>query len=175
MRPRLKSSKKWASLPQEQIEQIQAVFAESFKKALQGGQVTTQGRIYPEELIIQVSYSPLTSIKTSHFEASIGYDKDKENITSLIYLTVDCIGSMMHEYFFNNKSKNKNSKEPEHLSWPPTWEAFTFEGKEVFLQYSTINIELENKANELLGEESLPPSNDLVQEHKKELSGSEKP
>ncbi len=60
----------------------------------------------------------------------------------MIHLGVDCVASMM-EQFFND---------PKNLDLPNEWESFDVEGRPIFLQYSTVNTDLESAADELLGE-----------------------
>ena len=151
MEPRLKPSSKWTSLPKEQLQQIKEAFAEKFKEALQGGAILVEGRIYSEELILCVGYAKSLALKQSNFEVSLQYDKDKQNALKLIYKAVDCIESMMHEYFSHQ----------EKIELPRSWHPLKFEGQEVFVQYSTVNTELEAWANQLLGKSS---ANGLIQD-----------
>ena len=149
MKPRLTTSRKWTSLPKEYLQQIKEVFTEKFQESLQGGEIITEGRIYPKELLLRIGYIEPCSLKQINFEISIEYDKNKQNMIQLIYTAIDCIGSMMNEHF--------SSKETDFLL---SWQPFDFEGQKIFLQHSTINTKLETRANELL---SKTHSHDLVQ------------
>ena len=133
MKPRLSDSKKWTSLPPEYLQQIKEVFTEKFNDFLQEGTLITQGRIYPKELLLRVGYLGSQSIKQANFEVSIEYDKKQQNMVQLIYKAIDCAGSMMHEYFSGTKE----------TEFPQFWQPFDLEGQEIFIQYSTINTELE--------------------------------
>ena len=144
MKPRLAKSKKWTSLPVEYLQQITQVFIEYFRPSLKGGQIKVQGRIYKEELCFQVSYLPSPkqiNLKQANFEASIEYDRNKDNMIQLVNKAIDCTGVMVEKYFAN----------PRKIEFPRSWQSTIFEQQEVFLQYSTINTHLENLADQILG------------------------
>ena len=156
MEPRLKSSKKWTSFPNEYLKQIQTVFNKSFKLHLENGKILTEGRIYKEELLLKVGFLENKSIRQSNFEISIQYDKNKENAVQLIYLMIDVAATMMDEFFM---------AENDH-DFPKVWQDYDVEGKKVYLQYSTTNDELENEADKLLG---IDKDNNLVQQDDDEV------
>ena len=139
MNPRLESSKTWSSLPKELLDQINSIFSESFAAQLQGAKIKTEGRIYKEELLVRIGFIAKGRIKQTNFEASIAYNKKKENVLSLIHIAVDCLGSMFENYF----------KDPD-TEFPKTWSPFKLENKEVFLMHSSENSDLEKKADKLL-------------------------
>lgn len=155
MEPRLKTSKKWTSFPNEYLKQIQTVFNKSFKLHLESGKILTEGRIYKEELLLKVGFLENGNIKQSNFEISIQYDKNKENAVQLIYLMIDVAATMMDEFFM---------AEVDH-DFPRTWQDYDVEGKKVFLQFSTTNDELENEADRILG---IDKSDELVQQDEDE-------
>src|SRR5690606_2175681 len=59
-----------------------------------------------------------------------------------LHICVDAAASLMAEHF---ESKGE-------LELPYSWTEYPFEGKKVWLQFSTTNTQLEKQANELLGE-----------------------
>ncbi len=151
MEPRLKTSKKWTSFPNEYLKQIQSVFNKSFKLHLESGKILTEGRIYKEELLLKVGFLHNKSIKQSNFEISIQYDKNKENAVQLIYLMIDVAATMMDEFFM---------AENDH-DFPKIWQEYEVENKKVYLQYSSTNDELESQADQLLG---IDKSEGLIQQ-----------
>lgn len=156
MEPRLSSSKKWTSFPNEYLKQIQSVFNKSFKLHLENGKILTEGRIYKEELLLKVGFLENKSIKQSNFEISIKYDKNKENAVQLIYLMIDVAATMMDELFM---------AENDH-DFPRVWQEYHVENKTVYLQYSSTNDELEAEADKLLGIEK---ADNLIQQDEDEL------
>ncbi len=143
MHPRLKTSKKWTPLPKEFLKQIESVFKQTFKAQIGTGKVITDGRIYPEEILVSVGLkAAVTGLKQTNFEVSIGYKKDKDNVLKLLNLSVDVAASLFEQYF---------AAEDDH-EFPRIWQEFDVENRPVFVQYTTTNTELENQANQLLGE-----------------------
>jgi hypothetical protein len=141
MQPRLSSSRKWSALPAEFLKQVQGVFEESFKKEIDGGKITVQGKIFPEEVLIRVTYKTAKSLKESGFDISVAYKVPKDNVLKILHMAVDAGASLMEQLFTN---------EDDH-DFPRVWEEVTFENRPVFVQYTTENGELESEANKLLG------------------------
>jgi len=142
MHPRLKTSKKWSPLPKEFLKQIESVFKQTFKTQIGQGKIVTDGRIYPEEILVSVGYHTGKGLKQSNFEVSIQYKKDKDNVIKLLNLSVDVAASLFEQYF---------GAEDDH-EFPRLWQEFDVENRPVFVQYTGTNTELETEANKLLGE-----------------------
>lgn len=141
MEPRLESSKKWTSLPEELLEQVKSVLVETFDKEAKKGEFVVSGRIYPEELIVRIGYIEDGCITQANGEVSITYDPKKDNIHKLIGTAVDCAGGLIEIYFEN----------PEE-DFPREWQEHTFDKQQLFLKFTTVNEELEKKADEILGQ-----------------------
>ena len=141
MIPRLKSSKKWTSLPPELCTQIRDVYVDSFADEAKLGQFVVEGRIYGQELLFRAGYLEKGRLRQFNVEVSMDFDANKQNALELIYFTVDCAASMMQELF----SKNQDLEE-----FPHQWKSFTIEKKTVYLQVSTVNSDLESEADRLL-------------------------
>ena len=137
--PRLKNSKKWTSFPNECLKEINNLCLKRFKKETQKAVITVQGQIYSNEFLLRVSFLEEGRLKQSNFEASVEYDYKKENFMSLLDLTVDAVLSMMKNFFLKGDA-----------SLPIQWKKYQLEKKLIFLQYHTINTELESLANQLL-------------------------
>lgn len=142
MQPRLPSSRKWTALPKELATQIQSVFSQSFKDHLKTGRIEADGRIYPEELLLRVGYSGQGRLKQSHFLVSMAYKRDKDNVVKLIHIAVDAAGSLMEQYFATDDDHD----------FPRVWTEFEFEGRTLYVQYSTVNLQLEAEADRILGQ-----------------------
>ena len=141
MEPRLKTSKKWSALPKELMQQIRTVFGSTFKEQLKGAKIEADGRIYPEEILIQVGFKESQALKQSNFMISIAYKKDKDNVLKLLHLGTDAMGALFDTLF--------SSEDDSEL--PRTWAELEFEGRVIHVQYTTNNTELESQANKLLG------------------------
>jgi hypothetical protein len=57
---------------------------------------------------------------------------------------MDATASMMEEYFVAN----------ENLDLPRNWGEFLFDGKKIYLQFSSVNSTLESLADKLLGDDA---------------------
>lgn len=141
MNPRLKSSKKWTSFPKEYSDQIQAVFKENFAQYLDQGDLIIEGRIYPEEIMLRVGYLEKGRLAQANFEVSMNYSQDEQDAVKRIHNCVDAAASMMMEYLENDGE----------VDFPYTWKEFPFQGKKIYLQFTTENTSLEAEADKLLG------------------------
>lgn len=149
MNPRTKTNTKWTELPADLKKQISTIFEQNFKKDIgETGEIHTNGRIYANEILLSVGIHKKGELRFHNFEVSIDHKNDKEKVVELIYLSVDAIASLMTEYFENN----------EDIELPYTWMEYPFGTEKVWLQFSTVNPNLEAEADKLLGlteEESL--------------------
>lgn len=141
MNPRLKSSKKWTSFPKEYSDQIQTVFKENFAQDLDSEDLLVEGRIYSEEVVLRVGIHKSDRLAQANFDVSMNYSQSEQDAISRIHNCVDVVASMMTEYF----------EQEGEVDFPYTWKEFTFQGKKVFLKFSSENSSLEAEANRLLG------------------------
>lgn len=141
MNPRLKSSKKWTLFPKEYSDQILAVFKENFAQYLDQGSLILEGRIYPEEILLRVGYLEKGRLAQANFEVSMNYSQDDQDAVKRIHNCVDAAASMMLEYLENDGE----------VDFPYTWKEVPFQGKKVYLQFTTENSSLEAEANKILG------------------------
>ena len=155
MNPRLKSSKKWTNFPKEYSDQIQAVFKENFAQYLDDAELVIEGRIYSEEITLRVGYKENNRLAQANFEISMNYSQEEQDALTRIHNCVDAAASMMMEYF---------EKEGE-VDFPYVWKEFPFQGKKLYLQFSTENSSLEAEANRLLG---LDDENMVMEENESE-------
>jgi hypothetical protein len=161
MQPRLSSSRKWTAIPKELTVQIKNVFKQSFQQHIGKGTVLADGRIYPEELLISVGVKlPDSKLKESHWLVSIGYTRGKDDVVKLLNLGVDAAGSLFEQLF---------TSENDH-DFPRAWEEVDFEGRKIYVQYSTVNTELEQAANKILG---VAESEELAQGEWEDLESPE--
>jgi hypothetical protein len=142
MEPRLKTSKKWTALPKELLEQIKAVFHENFGKETKGGKLFTEGRVYPEELLFSIGFLPAKQLRQHNFEVSLPYNQKKDNVMKLIHIAVDAGASMFVQLFEEEDAVDQ---------FPRTWQEVEFEGRKLYIQYTTDNTELDEEADRLLG------------------------
>lgn len=166
MIPRLKTSKKWTSLPSELCTQIREVYAESFSSEAKAGQFIVEGRIYAEELILRAGYLENGRLRQINVEVSMDFDVNKQNALELIHFTVDCAASMLQEVFHSDE-------EIELESFPAEWKSFTIDQKTVFIQVTTVNSKLESDADRILREakeESLVQGDELIDDAESEAA-----
>lgn len=150
MNPRLKSSVKWTAFPKEYIEQIRGVFHDNFAQMMGQGTLIVEGRLYPEEILLRVGYREEGRLMQANFEVSMEYSNEKGDAVERIHNCIDAAASMMMEYFDNGGE----------VDFPRQWKAFPFQSQTLFLQFSSVNTELEAEADRLLGE----TSDEMVQE-----------
>ena len=141
MEPRLPTSKQWTEFPAELLKQMKSVFQEGFGSQLGAANIEVEGRIYPGELLLSLGFSRLNQLKQPNFEISLAYNPKKDNVLKLVHTLFDAMGALFDQYF----------QTPDDTEFPKYWEEMEFEGKKLFVQYSTKNSSLESKANKLLG------------------------
>lgn len=155
MNPRLSSSKNWTPFPPEFLEQVQELVAETFEEYLiEGASLHLDGRIFPEEILFRLGIKTNGQLKQSNFEASASYQAESQNAKKIMHHCIEAAAAMMAEYF----------EIEDDTDFPREWTEFNFEGTLLFLQYSTVNTELEAEADRLLGLEGKA----LVQESSSE-------
>lgn len=158
MQARKNTSKKWTGFPEEFLQQVEEIFRQNFAKKIGESKLVVEGRIYAEEIVLRVGIREKGRLKQSNFEVSIDYKSSDPNSLDRIHDLVDVAASMMADYF----------EKGEELDFPYQWKEFPFNGKPVFLQFSTENSELESQADAILGlrEDSLvredAPGEDLL-------------
>jgi len=152
MNPRLKSSKKWTALPSEYLTQIQTVFQETFAKHLKNAKLIVEGRIYTEEILLRVGVLEQGRLTQANFEVSMNYSTKTKDAIERIHDCIDAVASMMNDYFESNGE----------AEFPRTWQEFDFNSKPLYLQFTTVNSNLEAEADALLGKSF----EDMVQEDK---------
>lgn len=143
MQPRLKTSKKWTAFPKEYTDQIETVFQENFSSQLGQGKLVIEGRIYPEEVLLRVGINEKGRLSQPNFEVSMQYDAKKKDAVDRIHNCIDAAASMMMDYFDGEGE----------TEFPRTWQEYPFQGQKIFLQFTTVNTDLEAQANALLGED----------------------
>ena len=143
MQPRLKTSQKWTALPPELLGQMKMVLGETFRAQLGHGDFTAEGRIYPGEILMVVATQRPKTLRESGFEVSIAYKQNKDNVMKLLHLGMDVVGALFEQLF-----AAENDEE-----FPRQWQSVDFEGREVFIQYTTANRRLEAEADRLLAAE----------------------
>ena len=150
MIPRLSTSIKWTPFPSEFTEKIIQVMSENFTEQAAKGHFSVEGRIYPQEILMRVGYNETGRLKQDNFEASMDYTMKtpEQSAQKTIFSCLDAIGTSFDELFNSN----------EEIELPKHWEAYDFDGDIVWMQYSTVNTDLEAEANRLLnslGDDSL--------------------
>ena len=162
MDPRNKSKAPWTSLPEEFSFKVLSALEKEFPKQANSGEFIVEGKVFEQEIFIRIGYLEKGRIRQMNFEASIDYDRIKndeipeKNLASTgnnadildnFYICIDCLGVWIKDTF-------KNIAHDENLDLPLTWRPTDFHGQTVFLKYSSVNSRLEQDADRLLGIES---------------------
>jgi len=155
MNPRLSNSKTWTHFPEEFLEQVQDLVTETFEEYLiDGASLHLEGRIYPEEILFRLGIKMEGQIRQHNFEVSAPLNPQSQNAKKLMHHCIEAAASMMAEYFeWHNLPQNEEHESGE-IDFPREWTQFNFEGVPLFLQYSTINTNLEAQADQILGASS---------------------
>lgn len=143
MHPRLESSKQWSPFPPEYSEKIREVFEQNYESQKGEGHFMVEGRIYPEEILLRVGFQQKSRLSQANFEGSLTYDPKKEKAQDRIGVLIDAIGAWFDHYF--EEGQNDTADYPKH------WEEYDFLEDVLFMQFSTVNTDLEAQANALLG------------------------
>jgi len=141
MKPRLSTSKKWTPFPKDYVSQIQQAFAEAFPQQVKTSKLIIEGRIFPEEIMLRVGLLEKDRLLQNNFEVSVNYSNENQNAVTGIHSCIDAAASLMNEYL---ESEGE-------VDFPRTWKVFDFDGKQIWVQYSTVNTELESEADRILG------------------------
>ncbi len=145
MEPRLKTSKKWTSYPKELQEQIREVVEVFFADYDVGdGRFVIDGSIYPEEILLRIGITRPGQLRQDNFEASMQFDPKVDKAFDLIHVLTDFLGEAWINFL---------EDAPEDEDLPRQWQKNTFEKREIYLKYSTVNTDLEEQANRLLQED----------------------
>lgn len=142
MDPRLKTSLSWTEFPSEFLDQVQELVAETFEEfLLDGVTLHLEGRIYPEEILFRLGIKTEGQLIQHNFECSAQYDPKIQNAKTIMNHSIEASAAMMAEFL----------ELGEEADFPREWASFNFEGTPLFLQYSTVNTDLEAEANRILG------------------------
>lgn len=162
MNPRKKESKKWTTLPPELTKQIKLVFEENFASQLEGKTLKVEGRIYPTEIMMRIGINTKGELRYQNFEVSVDHSQEKQDTIAKINLAVDAIASLIADFL-----NSGDEFEP-----PLIWHEYPFEKHKIWLQFTSVNSELEAQANNLLGVDN---ENSLMVETLDEMEALEIP
>ncbi|WPU64486.1 hypothetical protein [Peredibacter starrii] len=149
MLARKKTSKQGKSLPSEWLESLNRLLNETYKSECKqnGRYFDVYGQVYPEELLLTVSYlsekdeylSPITCFLSCEPDQMATEEKVKETQANFI----DIVGLFFDEIFADS----------EWDEFEPTWQEVSHKNQNYFYKLSRENINLTLEADKLLGEE----------------------
>ncbi len=145
MQPRLSTSKSWTGLPPEFSQKASQVFAQNFRDESEAGEFLVQGRIYADEILLQIGYLQKGRLKQTNFEVSVDHSPNEKAMDKLFF-AIDVLGAVFESHF-----EHLREDDGEEIEYPLRWEEHEFDGHPVFLRYSTANTALEAEADRLLG------------------------
>ncbi len=145
IKPRQKASKAWTDLPEDFKVQVVNLFKTHFKTESKTGAFKILGRIYKNEVVLRCSYLLNNSIKPIQFDLSTDLKVDSKSKPLAIFeLLVDCAANLFQSSF-----------DEEEFGVPAIWTEIDFDGTLIYAKSESINPELEDEANKLLGEDFL--------------------
>lgn len=161
IKPRQKASKAWTDLPEDFKLQVVNLFKSHFKAQSKLGNFKVLGRIYKNEVVLRCTYLVHGSIQPVQFDLSTDIKMDSKSKPLQIFeLLVDCAANLFQSSF-----------DDESFGVPAIWTEIDFDGTLIYAKSESINPELEDEANKLLGEEFLSedldgeplnPTSDLI-------------
>lgn len=139
-------NKKFSSTPEDLNNLIKETLIDSTEITLQSDDqsMNVRGRIYPDEILLKVSFNEKGAIRCHNFSASMDHSVDDSDIIDRMQNLMEALSSMMEEYF----------SAEEELDMPLDWHQYELENRKVFLMYSTENDEIDRQAEALLGDET---------------------
>ncbi len=149
MQPRRADSKKWTSLPQDYIENLQTTLKTQYAKDLTKTDVIVDGRVYEKEIVLRIGFLPEGRLKQSNFELAFDLPEAKDQVLTKLNHGIDFLGSLMAEFF--DKDGFENSEYEEAL--PVVWKTLSDKKDIFYFQYSTVNSKLESMADEWLNKQ----------------------
>jgi hypothetical protein len=148
MLARKKSSKSGTVLPTEWVESLNRLLNETYQSECKknGRYFDVYGQVYPEELLLVVSYlsekdeylAPVTLFLSSEPDQIADEEKVKDTQKNFI----DIVGLFFDEIFADEEWDN----------FEPTWQEVTHKHQNYFYKLSRENINATLEANRLLGE-----------------------
>ncbi|WP_408097477.1 hypothetical protein ACJVC5_00800 [Peredibacter sp. HCB2-198] len=149
MLARKKTSKQGKTLPTEWLESLNRLLNETYKSECKqnGRYFDVYGQVYPEELLLTVSYlsekdeylSPITCFLSCEPDQMATAEKVKETQANFI----DIVGLFFDEIFADE----------EWDEFEPNWQEVSHKNQNYFYKLSRENINLTLEADKLLGEE----------------------
>lgn len=143
MEPRKSRSAKWTELPKDYVKQVTNALRESFADEIKSGKFVVEGRIYSDELLVRMGFLEKGRIRQRNFEMSLDYRAGKDDTLKLLNLAVDVGATMLEEMFSATSDQD----------FPRLWQPYEVEGRNVYVQFSAENSELDKAADELLGKD----------------------
>ncbi len=145
IKPRQKATKAWTDLPDDFKLQVVNLFKSHFKDQSKSGSFKVLGRIYKNEVVLRCTYLAKGSITPIQFDLSTDIKMDsKAKPLEIFELLVDCAANLFQSSF-----------EDETFGVPAIWTEIDFDGTLIYAKSESINPELEDEANKILGEEFL--------------------
>ena len=142
MESRRSTGKKWTPIPADFSKQVINALRDSFKDEIKSGKFVFEGRIYPDELVIRVGYIENGRLRQTNFDVSVDYKPGRDDTYKLLGIAVDVGATMLDELFST----------VEDADFPRVWQPFEVEGKQVYMQFSSENSELDREADKILGQ-----------------------
>ncbi len=157
--PRNAESKKPIPLPKDFNKEISDLFNSEFKSNIKSNQsINVKNFLYKNELICMLYFKTTDQLKQQVFEVSMDYealvikesdleqselaDQAKE-IQNLINFAVDYLSVCLDSFLTEGKTPSSE------------WTKIDFQKQVLFVRHHTSNLDLEEKANEILGDEFL--------------------
>ncbi len=91
--------------------------------------------------MLRIGYLEKGRLVQNNFEASVPYESETTHVLSEIHRLADATTSLISDFIQNEGE----------IDLPRSWTEYSYEGRPIWVQYSTVNTDLEKAADELLG------------------------
>jgi hypothetical protein len=149
MLARMKSSKNGAQLPTEWLESLNRLLNESYQSECKksGRYFDVFGQVYPEELLVVVSYLSEKDEYTAPITLFLSAEPDQITSEDKVSAThknfIDLVGLFFDEIFADEEWDN----------FEPNWQEVTHKHQNYFYKLTRENINSTLEANKLLGDD----------------------
>lgn len=161
--PRKKDSKKSSDLPKEFLRNVEQLFAQQFKKSLQGAEILCGAQLYSEEIQFCVSICRARSLAGASIYVSSDIPKETfekpEMVTEVLKSMVDIIASWLSQTLSNEAGLESLVQEIQKQG--KSWQSFEWEKQAMYIRFDKTNMVLEKAADDFLSKQGFDPDEGL--------------
>lgn len=158
--------KKYSRLPEDFTQLLKKSVEENIEvlgKMSPSPSLNIRGRVYPNEVILELELSETDRILRHNFRGSMDYNSEEQDTLDRLDDLANALASMMEQFLEFEINKED---ELELMDLPLDYKEFPYDGRKVYLMYHTENTDLDAQADALLGAE-------FTEEGQKELEDND--